>query len=344
MIRTLSMAALARFFEDFYNMHTAGMGTGEILGSLKETTKEPRVNGVLSMLEQKVREGRSLAEVLAHSGAFPSITAPTLYAGERAGKLQESLLALSVHFRRAGEIHSKLANAFVYPSIVFIVLLAVMFFIGLRVVPQLQDLLPAQAMEQGPTRWVLAASMGLRASWFFILMAVAGAAAAIMVYRKKDREGFQRWLYQWPLAGGVVKELDLAQYLFNCSILLKSGVPLLTAIEELNTMHPGEVSKHFFKCRDYMFGGMAFWEAVHKDKFFSMAMVFMLRRGEEMGRLEEYCLNLAEYLNKRAAAGMEALVHWVQPVLLALAGLFLAVVAFAFLGPIYGSLTKIAGG
>ena len=340
----LSMAVLSQFFEDVHNMHATGMGIPQILYSLKETTKDAGMMGVLSRLEQEARAGNSLTEAMARIGAFPWIVHATLAAGEQTGKLQEAFLVLSKYFRRGRDIQSKLADVLVYPLIVFVFLIAVMFFVGLKVIPQLQNLLPADAMGYGATRWVLAASTLLRAYWFVILMVIAGAAAGIVIYRQKDRQGFDSRLYQWPIAGNIIKELHMAYYFLNLSVLLKSGVPLLKAISDLNAVNSSQVSKHFFKCRDYMFGGMAFWAAVGMDAFFPMVVIFTLRRGEEMARLEEYCVHLAEYFNKRVAARMDGLIHCVGPLLLALGGLFLAVIAFAFLIPIYGSLTKIAGG
>ena len=93
-----------------------------------------------------------------------------------------------------------------------------------------------------------------------------------------------------------------------------------------------------------MFSGMPFWEAVKMDKFFPLVAIFTLHRGEEMARLDEYCFNLSEYFNKRVTMRVEGLIHFIQPMLLAFGGLFLAAIAFAFLVPVYSSLTKIAGG
>jgi type II secretory pathway component PulF len=119
---------------------------------------------------------------------------------------------------------------------------------------------------------------------------------------------------------------------------------LLRAIEDLYTTSPNPVSRRFLKCRDFMLSGMPFWEAVQKDAFFSSAVIFTLRRGEEMARLDEYSFNLSEYFNKRVAIKVDRSIQLIQPLFLVLGGLFLVMIASAFLVPIYGSLTKIAGG
>ena len=63
-----------------------------------------------------------------------------------------------------------------------------------------------------------------------------------------------------------------------------------------------------------------------------------------MVKVDEYCLSLTDYFNRCVNAKVDALLHVVQPALLALGGGFLVMIALGFLLPIYGSLTTIATG
>lgn len=342
--RKLTAADLSQFFEDFYNMRATGMGIPQVLQALKETTNGRNIMDILSALEEKIRDGDGLTEAIVRTGAFPWIVAVTLQAGEQTGKLQEAFQVLSRYFRYSSDMRAKLAGALVYPSIVFIVLTAVMLFVGLYVIPRLQGLLPVDATSHGAAQWALAVSAMMRDHWMSMLMVPIAPVILVGIFYKNKGTQFARWAYQCPAIGSMIKEFDLAYYFLNLSVLLKSGVPLLKAIDDLSAISPSQVSKHFSQCRHYMFGGMPFWEAVKMDKFFPLVVVFTLHRGEEMARLGEYCLNLSEYFNKRVAAKIDGLMHFIQPALLAFGGLFLVMIAFAFLVPIYGSLTKIAGG
>ena len=340
----VSTAVLSQFFEDFYNMYLTGMGIPQILQSLKETTKEESFIEVISAIEDKVRQGDALTQAMSGLNVFPWIVPATLHAGERTGKLQQALKVLSQYFRRSGDVQEKLTSALTYPLIVFVLLVAVMMFVGLKVVPQLQNLLPMDAVSHGATRWVLLLSRFLQKNWFFIFLIPVVSVMGLLFYRRNNKESFECWLYQWPVIGSLIKESAMSFYFLNLSVLLKSGVPLLQAISDLNVMCSSQVSRRFLKCRDYMFGGMCFWESVKQDGFFPLFVIFTIRRAEEMAKLDEYCFNLSEYYNKRVGAKVDGLIHLIQPVLLAFGGLFLVLIAVAFLIPIYGSLSKIAGG
>jgi type II secretory pathway component PulF len=329
-------ATLAQFFEDLNNMYTTGMPLPQIVSSLKETCRNERMVYTLRKMEERIAEGDSLTQAVSNSGIFPWIVSATLHAGEQSGKLQESFQVLADYFKRSKEIKSKMANALIYPAIVMTLLCAVMLFIGLKVIPQLQNLLPADAVAHGPARLVLALSAFIKDYWYVSVLIPILIAISCRIFRKH--------IYHFPLAGSIAKESDLSYYFLNLSILLKSGIPLMRALSDLNAIYPNDVSRRMLYCRDYMYGGMPFWESVRMDNFFSAVVVFTLRRGEEMARLDEYCSNLADYFNKRVALKMDWLTHLIQPALLLFGALFLVTIAFAFLVPIYGNLTKIAGG
>ncbi len=340
----LSTVAMVQFFEDFGNMHSTGLSVLQSLAALKETSKDALMINTLDKLESRVLAGDSLNEAIVHSKAFPRMVAVAVHAGEQTGRLSETLEILGQYFRRYSEIQGKLTKALTYPAVVFVVLISVMLFTSLRVVPQLKNLLPINALEHGPVQILILFSGLIEQFWPCVLTIPLAAVAGVWTFRKNNKEKFEYWLYTCPVIGNIIKESDMAFSFLNIYVLLRSGVPLTKAIVDLHAISPDQISKRLLKCRDYMFGGLPFWEALRHDLFFQPAVIFILRRGEEMARLDTYCLNLSDYLNKRVAVQMEHCINLVQPLLLIFAGLFLAMIAFAFLIPIYSSLTSLAGG
>ncbi len=342
--RKLSALSLAVFFEDFSNMLATGMNVSQILLIIKETSHEEILIRTVSILEEKLVQGQSLTEALADLNIFPWIVSTTLSAGERTGRLFEATVILAKYFRSSYQIKNKMQQALTYPIIVFILLLAVMFFISLRVIPQLRILLPTDALHHQTTQFVLILSSFLQEYAFVFLSFIVLGILGLYFYQKNHRYLVQQWVYTWPILGDIFKESTLALYLLNLSVLLRSGVTLLKTLEELNTVEQTPVSDHFFKSREYILGGLSFWQAIEGDRFFPVIISSTFRRAEEMVKLDEYCLSLAEYFNRRVSSKLEGLVHCIQPGLLALGGAFLVIIAVGFILPIYGSLTTIADG
>ena len=339
-----SVLSTALFFEDFHNMLEVGMSVTQILPILKGTSMDEVWVMILSQLEEKLLQGQSLTEALADLNVFPWIVGVTLSAGEKTGRLAEAAKILGQYFRRFYQVQSKMKQALIYPAIVFILLAAVMFFISFRVIPQLKSLLPMESLHHPTTRGVLALSFFLQKYIWVLAIVVILVIMGIYFFREKNSYRFDRWLYGWPMLGSIFKESSLALYLLNLSVLLKSGVALLKAISDLSALDKTPVAHHFNQSRDYILGGAGFWQAIEQDEFFPRIISSTLRRAEEMTKVDEYCLSLADYFNKRVGSKVEGLIHIIQPALLALGGIFLVIIALAFLLPIYSSLTVIAGG
>ncbi len=341
--RKLSALSLAIFFEDFSNMLETGMNVPQVLLIFKETAKE-ELGSVLLMLEEKIHQGHSLTKSLADLNIFPWIVSTTLLAGERTGRLAGSMNILGKYFRNSYRIQNKMQQILVYPAVVFVVLLVVMLFISLKVIPQLKNLLPTEALHNQITQCVLTGSFLLQQyAWAFVVLIIL-VFLGVYYFKDKYRYSFQQWLYGWPILGNIVKESTIALYLLNLSVLLKSGVSLLKSLEDLNISEQTPVSKHFLESREYVLGGSSFWQALDQDKFFPAIIPSTFRRAEEMVKVDDYCLSLSEFFDRRVNAKVDGLLQFVQPALLALGGGFLVVIALGFLLPIYGSLTTIATG
>ncbi len=342
--RSISSEVLAGFFGDFHNMFTTGMPLNQIIAALTETTLHPVLKPILVKTQEAVSQGESLSKALAFSQSMPWIVHSTLYAGESSGKLKETVAVLGDYFKRCGEVKNKVINAAVYPLIVFVLLVAVMLFVSLNVVPKLQALLPTEAMENPATRFVLMISALLQKTWGVWVALIVISGFAIYHYCKEHRDELELFSYKIPLIGVVLKESALSFYFLNLSVLLKSGVPLLKALADLEACMGNLISRRFLFCRDHVLGGSSFWESIAVDGFFPPVIVHTLRRGEESAQIPAYCENLTAYFQQRAQVKMDQIVHLIQPILLGLGGLFLVVIAFAFLIPIYGSITKISAG
>ncbi len=342
--RSISSEVLAGFFGDFHNMFTTGMTLNQIIAALAETTLHPVLKPILLKTQEAVSQGESLSKALAFSRSMPWIVHSTIYAGESSGKLKETVAVLGDYFKRQGEVKNKIINATVYPLMVFVLLVAVMLFVSLNVVPKLQALLPPEAMENPATRFVLLISALLQKTWgVWVVLLIAGGFS-LYHYCKERRDELEFFTYKLPLIGVILKESALSFYFLNLSVLLKSGVPLLKALADLEVCMSTLISRRFISCRDRMLGGSSFWEAINADEFFPPVIVHTLRRGEEAAKIPAYCENLTSYFQQRTQVKIDQIICLIQPFLLGMGGLFLVLIAFAFLLPIYGSITKISAG
>ncbi|MGA7143920.1 MAG: type II secretion system F family protein [Desulfobacterales bacterium] len=97
-----------------------------------------------------------------------------------------------------------------------------------------------------------------------------------------------------------LKRTDQANLLNNLSLLLRSGMPLNTALEEVaqTISHPG-LAGNIQDIVGAVRGGMSFSEAAGKfSDIFTETVICLIRIGEETGRLDEMLKDASEHVSR----------------------------------------------
>ena len=96
---------------------------------------------------------------------------------------------------------------------------------------------------------------------------------------------------------GRVKRTEIAEFLHNLSFMLRSGIPLITALEDLTAeiKNPYFVKKLKKMLRD-LYSGLSFYESAQNSKLFSSTVLALIKIGEESGRLDKTLKDASDHL------------------------------------------------
>lgn len=342
--KAIDSKTLVYFFDDFKNMLQAGMSVQEILSMLAETSVHTLFKKYLNEIRQYLQEGFSLSQAFSAPGIFPHLAVCALRIGEEAGELDSVMSELAAFYKRKSEIRAIVIRSSIYPLVVLGILCAVMMFVSLKVIPQLQGLLPAEAQGNFSTKVVLALGFLLRKVWVvFIFIPLGGIIFYFIMKRRKMNVG--QYVYRLPVLGPLLKNSSLAIVFLNLSILQRSGIPLVQAFNVIQEGVANDfIGKKISACRESILQGYSLWQALEKDSFFPLIVSQTIRKGEEIGKLDEYLRRLADFYAKSTAQQIDVFVESIQPVLLGVCAVYLVLVALSFFLPIYSNLSVIAGG
>ena len=97
-----------------------------------------------------------------------------------------------------------------------------------------------------------------------------------------------------------LKRTDQIELFNNLSLLLRSGMPLTTALEEVaGSMKHSGMAGNIKDIINAIQGGMSFSEAAKKfSDLFSPTVIYLIRIGEETGRLDEMLKEASEHVNR----------------------------------------------
>src|SRR5215213_8920503 len=126
--RKVTRTELITFCFHLSQLLKAGVNIIEALTDLRDTVDNPGFRQVIAALLEDIEGGLKLSEAMANHGyCFDQVFVSLVRAGEQSGQLTEVLDELSENLKWQDEMASQAKRAMVYPAIVFVVIMAVIF-------------------------------------------------------------------------------------------------------------------------------------------------------------------------------------------------------------------------
>src|SRR5439155_15378386 len=176
----VKLNSLVVFSRQFATMIDAGINVLKCLDILENQTKDPILKTVIGDARRDVVGGASLTEaVQKHPRVFSKLYVSMIKAAEIGGILDQILDRLATFLEREQEITGKIKGAMIYPCVVLVFAICMVFALMIFVLPTFKDIF-ADFGGQLPliTSMMFAVSSFMRNFWYLLmLMPVATVSA-----------------------------------------------------------------------------------------------------------------------------------------------------------------------
>ena len=324
----------------------AGVALVEALTALVDQVEKDRLKRVLSDVKQRVNEGSSLADALAqHQKVFGSLYVNMIRAGEHSGALDAVLIRLADFTEGQAKLRQKILGTLLYPAIMVMVGGGILVLLMTVVVPKVTKIFESmQATLPWTTQLLIWASNVLQQWWFIIFPAVAGMIVAFVAWTRspKGKPVWDRRVLKFPIFGSIIRMVTVARFARTLATLLKSGVPLLAAMDIVKAVMTNTVMMDVVeKARDSIREGESIANPLRRSGEFPPLVYHMVAIGERSGQLEDMLLSVANSYEAQVDVRVGALTSLLEPVLIVMMGAIIAFVAFSILMPILQVNTAI---
>ena len=330
------------FSRQLSTLINAGLPLLQSLRTVADQMQSKKLKAIINEVITSVEGGSSLSQAfIKHPNAFDRIYISLIEAGEASGTLDKALERLATQQEKDAEIMGKVRGAMVYPAIVIVVMGAVVGFMLVKVLPQVETLYEGLGSVELPilTRVLLAISGFVTEQWFIVLaVAVVFAFIARRWIRTiGGRKVFDRLKMKLPPFGQLFMKLYMARFARTGTTLVASGVPLIQVLEitagSINNVH---IEASLRRAIEKVKGGKALSDSIDNDPNFLDLVPDMLRIGEQSGEIEQMLEKTASYYEKEVDNQIKAISTIIEPVLMVLLGVFAFIIVAAVLLPIYG--------
>jgi len=326
----------------------AGIPLVEALTALVEQVEHERLKRVLSAVKQRVNEGSSLAEALAqHPKAFSSLYVNMIRAGESSGALDVVLFRLADFTESQARLKAKVLGTLTYPAAMMVIGAVIMGILFTVVIPKITKVFEdTKVVLPWTTRYLIGFSTFVHDWWWALGLLVAAAVYVFLRWRRTPvgRARWDIWVLDAPIFGPLVRQVAVARFSRTLATLLKSGVPLLTALDIVrNIVGNTRLAAVIEEARESIKEGESIAAPLKRSGEFPPLVYHMIAIGEKSGELEEMLGNVANAYDSQVETKIAALTSLLEPVMIVVMGVAVAFIVFSILMPIL-QINTIAGG
>lgn len=308
----------------------------DILGEQMET---PLMQERVYRIRDDVEAGSSFSEAIAKDkGFFSDFFVNMVRAGEASGTLDDILERLAVYLEKSNNLEKKVKSAMIYPAVVTLMAVVVTLVMILKVIPVFEDIYSGfGAKLPGPTQFMIDLSETLKKYFVLIGIGFAGIWYGIkkFVSTEKGTLFFDNFKLNMPIFGTILRKVAVSKFTRTFSTLIKSGVPILNALDIVGKTSGNVVIENAVKkVEKNVKAGENIATPLGKLKVFPPMVVRMISVGEKTGELEKMLSKVSDFYEAQVDTAVTGLTSLIEPLIIAFLGIVIGGIVICMFLPI----------
>ncbi|MBL7072117.1 MAG: type II secretion system F family protein [Candidatus Omnitrophica bacterium] len=345
--KKIKLDDLVIFSRQLATMVDAGIPLVGALDILGEQMDNKTFRQIILGVRNDVETGQSLSDALAkHKNVFSGLFVNMVKAGESSGMLDEILERVAEYLEKTSSLQKKVKSALVYPAIVSGMAVGITLLLLWKVVPVFKTIFEGfDAQLPAPTLFLINISDIMQAYFPVVLALLAVIIFFISRYAKSERgrTQFDRLTLRLPVFGILFRKVAISKFTRTLSTLIKSGVPILGALEIVSKTSGNKVVEAAIEnVRISVREGENIADPLTRSKIFPPMVTRMVSVGEQSGELEKMLSKIADFYDEQVDAAVSALTSMIEPFIIAFLGIVIGSIVICMFLPIF-KITSVVG-
>lgn len=338
-LTSISLGDRALFCRQLAISMSSGVPLREALDAIATDMDDPALRRIVRKVIAQIDDGKMFSHALAGlESVFSKLFVAMVRAAEEAGTMAATLNYLADSMEKADRLARKIRSITAYPAFVAIFFFIVSLIMTLFVLPQFQQIFGSfNAKLPLLTLWVFAANNFLIANSLIIAAAILILVIGLKLYgrTRQGRAVFDRVVLKTPFFGPLLRKLAVARFCRNLAMLLRGGVPVVTAIEiTAGTLANKALEQSLEASRKRIISGSAIATSLDPD-YFPRLMTRMVSVGESSGRLPEVLDRVSNVYEDQAEGSIMMATSLFEPIIICVFGTLILTLVLAIYMPVF---------
>lgn len=318
----------------------AGISIIECLASVAAQTDNPTLKKVLNDIRLDVLTGSTLTEAMQkHPKVLSEMYVSLVQAGETGGVLERTLEIAATQYDQEAELQEKVKAAFVYPVLVLVASIAVVFFMLVFIVPVFAKVYNQFHAQLPPVTQALVVLSDLIVHyWWLVGIITYSVYFALKKYAATPggERVFDIIKLKMPLLGDLNRKIAVSRFTQTFSGAISAGVPILRALQiAAQTSGNIIIVEAIQKVSNAVKDGSTLSAPLEQCGQFPPMVTRMIAAGEHSGNLDTMLDEITKFYNRDIEYAVGKLTRILEPAMTVIVGGIVLFVLLALYMPIF---------
>jgi type IV pilus assembly protein PilC len=345
--RRVSPKQFMVFNQELAALIHSGLPLLRSLELLMERIENPEFGRILEDVYKQVKSGTSLSDAFAtNPDVFPRVYTASILAGEKSGTLEQVIRRYLGYMKISMAIRTKVVSSLIYPGLLLLLSFCVVGVLIGYVIPKFTEFYSGFSGSLPLVTQILIRTSGfVRIHFAWLILGLIFAIIFFKLYVKtseKARIAVDRLKLKVPYIGNLWTKFSVSQLMRTLHTLLAGGIPLVNAIDvAASSVGNRLVSNRLANVSQRVKEGDPLWASLQQTNLMTHMAVEMVKVGEETGSLEEMLKNISDFYDEEIETNLNNVLSIIEPVMLIVMGLVIAVILLAMYYPLFTAITTI---
>ena len=343
--RSINLANLSYLSRDLSIYLNSGISLIQSIDLLKQRYKNDKILGsFFESIATYLDEGKTFYLALDSQNVLklPEFYKQSIKISENGGLLESVLLELSIFLKEQDRIKKQVGSAMAYPLFILFISFFMVGFMLSFIVPKITDIF-TQIHQELPTSTKIVIALGnfFSNNYPYVLLGFIIIITGFIFFLKKSKSfkyAFDKFCLKVPFFSTMIEQGELSRFSYMNSILIKSGVPIVQAINlGANILKNTVIKRVFVEASKSVVEGQKLSVLLSSNKIYKIdeAFIHSIAIGEDTSKLAQILNNLASLYNEANKDKTDIFLALLEPIFMLFVGATIGFIVIAMLLPIF---------